>query len=83
MQRFAVRMIRSDGERSFAVLATQDDSARTRDVFNNDALLARYLLLVANDEVDDPGWIGNPEPVEIFAELLYFVPARDAVDLEI
>ena len=39
------------------------------------------LLLVADDQMDHAGWIGDPEAVEIFPELFHFIPARDSVDL--
>ena len=40
-------------------------------------------FLVADDEMNDAGRIGNPEAVEIFAQLFDFVAPRDAVDFQI
>jgi hypothetical protein len=36
------------------------------------------LILVADDEMDHPVWRGDEEAVEVFAQLLDFIPSRDA-----
>lgn len=41
------------------------------------------LFFVADDEMDDAGGIGNPKAVEVFPQLFDFIPARNAVDLEV
>src|ERR1700682_473887 len=40
-------------------------------------------LFVADDEMNHAGGIGNPKAVEVFPQLLHFVTARNAIDLQI
>ena len=69
----SVRVFRSGQTRGGAFQPTFESL-----LFETAAMPAQQirLILVADDEVHDPGGIGNPEAVEVFPQLLDFVAPR-------